>query len=261
MGSQILLLKPGLVTVSATTTATGAVASVTSNTITLKSNVYANCEFKAKASSVRSDWIYVTRGSYSYFWEIVNCTDANPSVVTVNGTCSNLGITDGDVATIKNAVSADCNWTDPATVTYIPIPSETYTEQDSNEIKITRYVNAGAVIINQKKFSDTGAISKWKLGNVFEDQTRVYHSAYQVMRALSYAHAYWPDTTPKYSILFRYNPAGFPSTAIAPGSEDISQYKYRAAAYRQVRVLLLKFSKNEDFIHNLTIDQIAFEVF
>jgi hypothetical protein len=261
MGIKLFLLKPNLTTISATTTATGAVASVTTNTITLKSNVYASCEFKSKTSSVRSDWVYVARGSYVYCWEIVNCTDANPSVITLNGSCTGLSIVENDVVTIKSAVSADCNWTDPITITYIELKANSYQEQDINELQITRYVNAGVVIINMKKFGDTGSIKTWYLGNLLNDQTVGTHTAYQVNHALSYAHGYWPSTSPAYSILFRYNPDGFPATAIAPGSEDKSYYKYRAGAYRQTRVLILKYSPSENFNNNLTIDQVAFEVF
>lgn len=265
MGNKLFLLKPNYTTISTTATdgtnGVGTVGSVTTTTITLNKNVYAYCEFETKTSSVRSDWIYITRGTYTYCWKIVNCSNANPSVITIDGTTTNAGIQVGDAFEIRVAVSAGCNWTSPSTITYIELQPESIAYQDVNEIKITRFVNAGAVIVNMKKFADTMAVSKWRLGNSDTDQTASIKKAYQLNRALSYILGYWPDTSPKYSIFFYYNPDGYSASAINPGSEDKSKYKYRAGGYRQIRALLTKYTPNEDFVNNLTIDQIAFEVF
>jgi len=172
---KLYLLKPGLTTISATDTDTSTIGSVTTNTITLAKNVYANCEFPTKTSSVRSDWIYVTRGTYSYCWKILNCTNDNPSIITIDGLTTGLSLTAGDAVAIRSAVGAgECNWTSESTVTYVQLECESFDEQNVNEIKITRYVNAGAVIVNMKKYSDTAALGKWIVGNLHTDQTQAY---------------------------------------------------------------------------------------
>jgi hypothetical protein len=258
MGHTPYLLKPNLSTpYTATEKAGGNTTSALGSTIVLDTGTLTDIlpistsggEFKA----IRTDWIVLTATGNHY--RITNFV-AGTKTITIDG---NIPSQLNAVAyKIYSAIDARCAWTDPTTITYIPLATNTsVSDEFTSKLNIIRYTNAGHIVINLKKTESTKVFPLGYKGNLPTNENVLGAAATgsiasQMQRAINYAMLYWPSTSPKYSNIFWYN------GTYRSSHRDV--YDVATTAWRMERCYMLKLAKEEDVYNNLFLKSLAVEL-